>query len=84
MLFILGAKVFKSIHVANSFYGVLFAGRWRRRNTCEEWKNKHSLLDASKELKCNELLVITNENESIEYFEGKKIKFIPLWKWLLG
>ena len=43
-----------------------------------------ALLDASKELKCNELLVITNENESIEYFEGKKIKFIPLWKWLLG
>ncbi|MCD6476592.1 MAG: ATP-binding protein [Candidatus Aenigmarchaeota archaeon] len=43
-----------------------------------------SLLKASKELKCKNLLVITWDYESEEKIDGKKIKFIPLWKWLLG
>ena len=42
-----------------------------------------SLIMASKELKCNNLLVITGEYEGEEKIKGKKIKFIPLWKWLL-
>ena len=43
-----------------------------------------SLLRACKELRCNDLLVITKDYESEDYFKGKKIKFIPLWKWLVG
>ncbi len=42
-----------------------------------------SLLEASAELKCNNLLIITDEEEKEEKVKGKKIKFIPLWKWLL-
>ncbi len=47
-----------------------------------------ALLKASKDLKCKNLLVI-NQNyfgeEDLEWFGIKrKIKFIPLWKWLLG
>ena len=46
-----------------------------------------SLLKASKNLKCNNLLVITSNyerGEKIEWFGIKrKIKFMPLWKWLL-
>jgi hypothetical protein len=42
-----------------------------------------SLLQASKELKCNDLLVITDDHEGEEMIKRKKIKFIPLWKWLL-
>ncbi len=42
-----------------------------------------ALIKASKELKCNNLLVITDDNESEEKYFGKKVKFIPLWKWLL-
>ncbi|MBI2507682.1 ATP-binding protein [Candidatus Woesearchaeota archaeon] len=42
-----------------------------------------SLLKASKELKCNNLLVITEDKEGEEKIKNKKIKFIPLWKWLL-
>jgi uncharacterized protein len=42
-----------------------------------------ALLKASKELKCNNLLVITYDLESEEKIKNKKIKFIPLWKWLL-
>ena len=42
-----------------------------------------ALLTASKELKCKNLLVITADNETEKEIDGKKIKFIPLWKWLL-
>jgi len=47
-----------------------------------------ALLKASKALKCNNLLVINQDysgEENLEWFGIKrKIKFIPLWKWLLG
>jgi predicted AAA+ superfamily ATPase len=46
-----------------------------------------ALLKASKDLKCNNLLVINRDysgEEESEWFGIKaKIKFIPLWKWLL-
>jgi predicted AAA+ superfamily ATPase len=38
-----------------------------------------ALLKASKELKCDNLLVITEDRED----EEKTIKYTPLWKWLL-
>lgn len=45
-----------------------------------------ALLKASKELKCHNLLVITENKEGekeVEWFGMKgKVKFIPLWKWL--
>jgi len=46
-------------------------------------KRIKSLLKASKELKCNNLLVITWDYEAEERIDSKKIKFVPLWKWLL-
>jgi len=42
-----------------------------------------SLIKASEELKCDELLVINSNYEAIEKIKGKNIKFIPLWKWML-
>ena len=46
-----------------------------------------TLLKASKDLKCNNLLVINrgySGEENLEWFGIKrKVKFIPLWKWLL-
>lgn len=41
------------------------------------------LIKASKDLKCNDMLVITLEQEGEERYTSKRIKFIPLWKWLL-
>ncbi|MEM0359777.1 MAG: ATP-binding protein [Candidatus Diapherotrites archaeon] len=41
------------------------------------------LLKASTELKCNNLLVVNADFEGIEEYKGKKIRFMPLWKWLL-
>lgn len=55
-----------------------------------ETKNREirALIKASKELKCNNLLIITEDTESeekTEWFGNKAIiKFIPLWKWLLS
>ncbi|MBI5391272.1 ATP-binding protein [Candidatus Woesearchaeota archaeon] len=42
-----------------------------------------ALLVASRELRCNEMLVITSDYEGREQHERKIIHFIPLWKWLL-
>ncbi len=42
-----------------------------------------NLIIASEDLHCNNLLVITWDYEAEEKIEGKKVKFIPLWKWLL-
>ena len=43
-----------------------------------------ALIKASRELKCRNLLVITNDYEAEEIEDGRKIRFIPLWKWLLS
>jgi len=47
-----------------------------------------SLIKASKELRCMNLVVITEDyekEEKLEWFGTKaKIRFIPLWKWLIG
>ena len=42
-----------------------------------------SLLAASKELRCDDLLVITYDFEGTEERDGKRIIFMPAWKWLL-
>jgi len=52
-----------------------------------EYKTKEreikALLKASKELKCKNLLVITEDKEEEEKIDSKTLKYIPLWKWLL-
>ena len=53
-------------------------------NTETKEREMKSLLKASKELKCNNLIVINENKESEEKFEGKKIKFVTIWKWLLS
>lgn len=50
-------------------------------------REMRSLISASKELNCDDLIIITNDYEAIEEFSWysttKKIKFIPLFKYLL-
>jgi predicted AAA+ superfamily ATPase len=43
-----------------------------------------SLLKGAGLLKCKNLLVITWDYEDEEIIDGKKILYIPAWKWLLG
>lgn len=42
-----------------------------------------ALLKASRELRCNNLLVVTHDYEAEEKVKGKKVSFVPMWKWLL-
>jgi len=46
-----------------------------------------ALAAASKELDCDNLIALTGDRESEEWFEWfgvkRKIKCVPLWKWLL-
>ncbi len=42
-----------------------------------------SLETASKALRCKDLLVITWDYEGEEKLGTKKVRFVPLWKWLL-
>ena len=48
-----------------------------------EKRELRSLIKASELLKCKDLLVITWDLEDEMEFKGKKIRFMPLWKWLL-
>ncbi len=54
-------------------------------NSKEDIKEREikALFKASKELRCKNLSVITWDYESEEKIDGNKIKFVPLWKWLL-
>jgi hypothetical protein len=49
-----------------------------------EKREIRSLLKASEQLKCKNLLCITWDYEASEEIKEKKIKFIPLWKFLLN
>lgn len=42
-----------------------------------------ALLEASGELRCDALLILTWDHESETEVQGKKIIFLPVWKWLL-
>jgi len=42
-----------------------------------------SLIEASQELKCDNLTIITWDTEKEEKIKDKKIKITPLWQWLL-
>ena len=61
-------------------------------STIDDIKTKEreirTLVKASKEVKCKNLLVITKDKEGeelISWFGVKrKIRFMPLWKWLLN
>ena len=42
------------------------------------------MVSASERLNCNDLSIVTWDQESVEEYKGKKIRVVSLWKWLLG
>ena len=42
------------------------------------------MASASERLNCNDLSIVTWDQESLEEYKGKQIMVVPLWKWLLG
>lgn len=64
---------------------------WQLIQVCKDvheygtWEREtKALLKAGKQLKCGNLLVLTDNYESEEKVKGKTVKFVPLWKWLLA
>ncbi|HIE41165.1 MAG TPA: ATP-binding protein [Candidatus Aenigmarchaeota archaeon] len=53
--------------------------------TKEDTKKREirALLKSSQKFNCNDLLIITWDQEGIEEIGSRKIKVLPLWKWLL-
>jgi predicted AAA+ superfamily ATPase len=49
-----------------------------------EKRELDGLLQASEALRCKELEVITWDYEESVKLDGKSVKFIPLWRWLLS
>lgn len=47
-------------------------------------REKRILIKASGEFNCSDLVVINMSEEKEEVVGGKKIRFIPLWKWLIS
>jgi predicted AAA+ superfamily ATPase len=47
-------------------------------------KETEALIKASELLKCEDLLIITWDYEDMVEISNKKIKFVPLWRWLLN
>ena len=43
-----------------------------------------ALVKAGRELRCRNLLVLTEDYEAMEKFKDRRIRFRPVWKWLLG
>ena len=48
-----------------------------------EKREKKALLEASEELRCEDLMILTWDKEVIEKVGRKRLKWVPLWKWLL-
>lgn len=42
-----------------------------------------ALIKASDQMNCDDLLVITEDYDSLEEHKGKMVKFVPLWIWLM-
>ncbi len=53
------------------------------QNELTKKRETRSLVKAMNEFKLKEGLVITEDYDSEEMINGKKIKFMPLWRWLL-
>lgn len=56
---------------------------WSIKDPKTKKREAESLHNAGKELKCKNLLIITEDYENIEKASNAKITYKPLWKWLL-
>ncbi len=68
-----GAKIRQLIQVSHNL-----------DNETTKKREIRSLLKGSKELRCDELVIITRNDEDEIVVDNKKIKVVPIWKWLLA
>ncbi len=56
---------------------------WNDEDEGTKGRELNALLEAMEEFRLKEGLIITEDHESVEKIEGKTVRFVPLWKWLL-
>lgn len=61
----------------------LIQSAFQIHNLETERREMKALLEAGEELNCDNLIILTWDKEEIEKIEGKTVRFIPLWKWLV-
>jgi predicted AAA+ superfamily ATPase len=47
-------------------------------------REQRALLAAGRDLGCRRLTILTWDVEQIRDIEGRKVEFLPMWKWMLG
>lgn len=56
---------------------------WEMQDTFTMQREIDGIIEASKVTKCDNLFIITHNEEDIVVQEGKTINIIPAWKWML-
>jgi len=88
---LIGAKINDAKRLVDIYFEIYPENRARQLiQVCyeiEDFKVREreikSILKASRDLACKNLLIITFDYEDVEKIGGRKIVFKPLWKWLL-
>ena len=57
---------------------------WDMQDTVTRQREIDGIIEASKMTKCDNLFIITHDNEDIIIQDGKTINIIPAWKWMLN
>ena len=56
---------------------------WKMQDTLTMQREIDGIIEASKVTQCDNLFIITHDNEDIIIQEGKTISIIPAWKWMM-
>ena len=56
---------------------------WDVREEATQMREERALLSALEELEVDEGIILTEDEERSIEKNGKLIKYLPLWKWLL-
>jgi len=56
---------------------------WEMQDTFTMQREIDGIIEASKVTKCDNLFIITHDNEDIIIQDGKTIHIIPAWKWMM-
>ena len=78
-----GDKECDFVHQRNESVILLIQVTWDMTDESTRAREISGILEASQVTGCDNLLIITKEEECMIEIEGKRIQVLPAWKWLL-